>query len=88
LSRNWKLRKHYGLTPEDFDILLMKQKGACAICLKTQEQTGKILNVDHCHKTGKVRGLLCGGCNASLGVFEDSIETLQRAIAYLEVNKR
>ena len=70
-----------------------QQKGLCAICQRENTQKsrkkGEIcrLAIDHCHETGKVRGLLCGACNKGLGHFEDDIELLLTAIIYLEAHK-
>jgi uncharacterized protein YlaI len=61
----------------------VKQKGCCAICGKHQTILNKTLNVDHCHKTGKIRGLLCTNCNHGLGKFYDNAEVLKVAINYL-----
>lgn len=91
--RESRLKYEYGITSEDYDNMLLKQKGVCSICglieVKINKETGlpKRLAVDHCHKTGKVRGLLCFHCNSSLGKFQDSIELLQNAIDYLKKNK-
>lgn len=73
----------YGLTPEDYYSLLDKQGGACAIC-RGQCKTGKKLAVDHDHETGKVRGLLCTRCNVALGMFQDDMDRMAKAIAYLK----
>lgn len=76
-----KLQK-YGLTPEDFERMWEQQKGTCPICehpLKRDKST----HVDHCHETGKVRGLLCVECNHLLGRAHDSQERLSNAIQYL-----
>lgn len=61
--------KQYGLTLEDYDVLLAEQNGVCAIC-KKKCATGKRLAVDHCHQTGAIRGLLCYRCNSHLGWLE------------------
>lgn len=58
------------------------QEGLCAIC-RRQIGFTRETHVDHCHLTGKVRGLLCSGCNRALGGAEDNVETLRRMIAYL-----
>lgn len=77
------LRRRYGITVDEYEAMLKQQRGVCAICL--QECTsGKSLAVDHCHKTGKVRGLLCAACNVSLGKFKDSTALLESAIKYLK----
>ncbi len=66
-----------------WDRLFEVQHGKCAICNKTK----KLLHVDHCHETGKVRGLLCYNCNNGLGRFKDNIEFLKTAINYLTISK-
>lgn len=78
-----KLRDKYGLTLEQYGQMLSSQNGVCAICLGV-ERTGKRLAVDHCHRTGTVRGLLCFACNTALGKFSDSADLLRRAASYLE----
>jgi hypothetical protein len=62
--------------------LYKAQNGCCAICNRP-ESTDKALSLDHCHKTGEIRGLLCQGCNLGLGWFRDSPETLKAASEYL-----
>lgn len=72
--------KRYGLTVTAFEALVAAQMGQCAICgIVPQDR----MVVDHCHETGKVRGLLCRPCNAGLGIFRDSPSILEAAIAYL-----
>lgn len=79
--------QRFGLTDEDYNKLFIKQKGLCEICKKPETATlnGKIvkLAVDHDHKTGKVRGLLCKRCNLFIGHVEEDIIILQNAIDYL-----
>ena len=66
-----KTLAQYGLTPEDYDRMLAAQGGRCAICgTDNPGGQGNRLHVDHDHETGRVRGLLCQGCNARLGWFE------------------
>lgn len=85
--RNSNLQRNYGITLEDYDDMLLDQKGVCAIC-GTDDPKGKgRFHVDHCHTTGKVRGLLCHHCNVGLGHFEDNIERLLDAIEYLRAGK-
>lgn len=88
LSANIR-RKYKGMENLDcYNSILKKQNGVCAMCFKenTVTRNGKIKRfaIDHCHKTKKVRGLLCGFCNAMLGYAKDSIETLESAIRYLK----
>lgn len=79
----------YRITPVDYDTMLTEQDGGCAIC-GLPEADNKIagkyncLSVDHDHKTGKVRGLLCNQCNRGLGFLQDSSVLLRRAANYLE----
>lgn len=75
------LHRKYGVTEEWINETLDKQGNACALCSTVFEETPR---VDHDHKTGKTRGLLCHNCNTGLGQLKDSIETLKKAIAYLE----
>jgi hypothetical protein len=72
--------KRYGISPAEYDALLAKQGGACAICRKRSKQR---LCVDHCHVTGMVRGLLCKECNGALGYLRDDQASLVAALAYL-----
>ncbi len=86
------IKRKYGLTKEEYNELLKKQKSVCAICGKVDNRIMKgtvvKLNVDHCHKTGKVRGLLCNRCNSGLGLLKDDINLLNKAILYLKQNEK
>ena len=73
---------YYGLTCEDYDAIMLKQVGVCAIC-KERCITGKELAIDHDHSTNVVRGLLCNKCNQGIGFFNDNIHLLTEAINYL-----
>lgn len=85
VQRRSELKRLYGITLEEYSEIFAQQGEVCAIC-KNECQTKKSLSVDHDHKTGKVRGLLCNGCNTSIGHFKDSPDLLRRAIKYLEDN--
>lgn len=82
------LKKNYGVTLEWYRETLSKQNNACAIC--KQPEVAVIRNktislaVDHCHETGKARGLLCTKCNRGLGLFRDTPDILENAIQYLK----
>ena len=78
-----KLKREFDITVEDYEALMVKQNNVCAICEEPDPQ-GQRLAVDHNHKTGKVRGLLCGRCNKALGSFKEDPEIIEAAIAYLE----
>lgn len=83
--RKSHLKKHYGITAEQFDAMLAAQGGQCAICSEPPtDARGFRPHVDHCHASGKIRGILCGRCNKALGQFKDDASLLRRAIAYLE----
>lgn len=87
-TRKSRLRK-YGLTIEKYERLLKKQNNVCMICKGSNENlrwNGR-LAIDHCHKTGKVRGLLCDKCNKGLGQFNDDITLFKEAIKYLRKNQ-
>jgi hypothetical protein len=77
--RRTSARRTYGLTPEEYGQLFHNQNGVCAMCKER-----KTLQVDHCHSTGKIRGLLCRECNLGLGHLKDSILLLNSAIQYLQ----
>jgi hypothetical protein len=75
------IKYKYNLSVNEYLRMRQDQNELCAICNKKKK-----LVVDHCHSTGKVRGLLCGGCNKGIGCFEENIESLNGAIKYLCVS--
>lgn len=78
-----KLWRKYGVTPGEYMAMYAEQDGRCAICGIHESELPKRLHLDHCHDTGRVRGLLCAKCNTSLGQFEKEPERLLRAYEYL-----
>lgn len=76
-----RLLKRYGLSQDQFERLLLDQNGLCKIC--GQKDADRELAIDHCHATGRIRGLLCQKCNTALGLFKDNIELLRKSIIYL-----
>jgi hypothetical protein len=80
-QRKDQLKYYYGMSLADYEALLARQNGACAICKQVFAQN---LCVDHCHVTGKVRGLLCHSCNVGLGHYKDDPRLTRAATAYLE----
>lgn len=84
------LRKYKNITREDYEKLLNYHNNKCGICNREETRivrkdgTASPLSIDHDHKTGKIRGLLCNKCNRALGYFEDSITSLMNAIDYLK----
>jgi hypothetical protein len=81
---NSRLKNKYNITRDDYNEMLFNQKGCCAICDKHHTEHRRALSVDHCHTTGKVRGLLCDECNHMLGKVKDNITILKNAIKYLK----
>jgi len=84
-NRNYRkenLMKRYGISLEDYDSMLVEQGFVCAICGK-ECRKNLWLSVDHNHKNGEVRGLLCDDCNNGLAKFFDDVDLLQKAIEYL-----
>ena len=77
------LQRKYGITLADYDRMLKTQAGGCAICGRKPSKTRR-LDVDHSHKTGIVRGILCHKCNRGLAWFGDNPSTLRSAAHYLE----
>ena len=82
LDRQASRAYKYGLEPEQYKEMHKAQQGKCAIC-KEEPKTKRGLHVDHDHETGKVRGLLCHGCNVALGSFKEDVTLLNKAIEYL-----
>lgn len=86
--RNEGLRKLYGITLNEYNLMLKEQQGKCLICEKHEsELSKKRLYVDHDHITKKIRGLLCNLCNVGLGAFSENSSILEKAISYLKKNK-
>jgi len=83
-GRNTWLQQQYGIDLDTYNKMLFEQNGCCAICGLHHSEENKALAVDHCHTTGKVRGLLCINCNHMLGKAKDNVETLKAAIKYLK----
>lgn len=82
--RDGRLRSQFGITAAQYDAMLAAQGGGCAICGKgSGDGRGHRLHVDHCHRSGKVRGILCASCNLGLGKFGDDARMLKRAAEYL-----
>ncbi len=77
-----RIKRKYGLAVAEYDDLLLKQHGRCAIC-KRLPYTKKGLVVDHCHQTGAIRGILCSRCNSALGLLDDDPALLEQALEYL-----
>ncbi|WP_112468136.1 endonuclease VII domain-containing protein [Streptomyces triticisoli] len=76
-----RVKRRYGITEAERDMLVASQRGVCCICLPAPPA-----HVDHCHETGRVRGVLCFSCDAALGQFKDRPDVIRRAAAYVEGN--
>ena len=90
-NRENHLKRHYGLTLDDYDLMLVEQNGVCKLCGTSDpggRQTGRgkvdVFFVDHCHASGKVRGLLCNTCNKAIGQVGENISFFEKAILYLK----
>lgn len=86
-QRRAHLKAKYGLTVDGYEAMLAAQGGRCAIC-RRRPRDGQALHVDHDHRTGQVRGLLCFTCNAALGQLHDAPELVRRAATYLWAHRR
>ena len=82
--RNRDLKRNFGISLHEYDLMLTEQKGKCACCGTHQNELTRNLAVDHDHDTGLIRGLLCHICNTGIGKLGDNIEGLMRALNYLE----
>lgn len=91
--RDYQRQYNYDMGPEEYKARVEKQKNVCAICLREEQcinyqtKERQSLSVDHDHKTGKNRDLLCQDCNRGLGLFDDDPELLERAAQYLKRHK-
>ena len=85
-KRNAALKHSFGITLDDYNKMFNNQNGKCAICGKHQTEFKEALSVDHCHRTGKIRGLLCKNCNTALGLMKDNSKLLFEALRYLTNN--
>lgn len=77
------IKRKYGITEEEYKLLLQQQNNRCAICLK-ENKNNEPLHLDHCHSTNKVRGLLCNNCNLGIGNLQENLIIIKRAYEYLE----
>ena len=84
-NRDLVLKSKFGITQATYDAMWSAQCGRCSICLKYLTKTHQNgAHIDHCHQTGKVRGILCGPCNRGLGMLQDNAMFMQRAWSYLQ----
>jgi len=84
-NRAKKLKHRYGISIEQYEQMLIDQNYRCKICGSTDPgHKKKHFSVDHCHETGRVRGLLCANCNLTLGYVKDDVALLKSCIGYLQ----
>ncbi len=87
-TRRHGIKRKFGITLEEYDAMVLAQHGVCAACGGPPGQNSKgkpiRLAIDHCHRTGRVRGLLCANCNVAIGMVDDDIEQLEALIRYLK----
>ena len=86
-DRSYNLKRKFNMSTDDYQKMLEQQGGRCATCDKEKSSNGKRLAVDHCHTTGKIRGLLCNECNTSLGLLKENTDILQELINYINSKK-
>jgi hypothetical protein len=87
LAKDFSLRARYDIPLGTYDLLFAKQQGKCAICQSPDPGGRGDFHVDHCHQTKVIRGLLCHGCNVSLGHFQHSEDILLSAVNYLKLTE-
>ena len=89
LARSNDLKKRFGITLDEWNRMLDEQQGVCKLCsqpetkLDHRTKQPRRLAVDHCHKTGKVRALLCSDCNTAIGLLKEDVELMKKAIEYV-----
>jgi Recombination endonuclease VII len=83
-NRGYRFKAKYGMSLKDFDRMYNEQAGCCAACEDPIPRRGVGVNVDHCHETGRVRGLLCRSCNAALGMLEENVDRIEALKRYAE----
>ena len=92
-QRSYQLTRRFGISKADYEAMLLAQRGKCAICRRAERviapetEEPRALAVDHCHETGRVRGLLCYRCNVALGHLDHNEALLENAIDYLEKSR-
>jgi ferredoxin-like protein FixX len=83
-KRNTHLKAKFNITVKQFNEMLQLQNFCCAICMSPTPKGRGTFHVDHCHETGKIRGILCHDCNTGIGKLGDSLESIKKAVSYLE----
>lgn len=81
---HYSLKANYGIDADVYHSLLETQNFECAICNIGIEEVSRMFAVDHCHDSGKIRGLLCGQCNTGIGLFKENVKIFNKAISYIQ----
>ncbi len=84
-NRDWKYKQKYGISLEDYNKMFQEQNGCCAICKTHQAELKNKLSIDHCHKTERIRGLLCQKCNHAIGLLNDDPDLIESAKEYVSL---
>ena len=87
-TKTWALKSKYGLTLAQRDAIVNEQSHRCAICEEPLSDNPRLVHIDHCHATNKLRGILCSNCNHGIGKFRDSPERMFKAISYLQAHSQ
>jgi hypothetical protein len=83
--KQWRLKRNWNLTVEEFNSMINTQSNKCFICETTfSDVKGKRPNVDHCHSTGRIRKLLCTKCNTAMGLLNENVSILSKMINYIQ----
>ena len=84
--RSAYIKRTYGITAQEYDARIAAQNGKCEVCKNKPNGNGakSKLHLDHCHTTQKIRGMICGNCNAALGMAKDDLVILRALVAYME----
>lgn len=77
------IKRQYNITLEEYEQMIVEQSALCAICRTNAHKNNGSFNIDHDHKTGKVRGLLCSHCNFAVGLLKDDISVMNRMVEYV-----
>jgi hypothetical protein len=87
-ARRSYIKRTYGISLEEYDDMILSQDSKCAICKKSLiDLSGREIHIDHCHESGKIRGILCSHCNVGIGNLNDDIAILKSAIQYLSLER-
>ncbi len=93
IMKSIDLKKRFGISLEEYQTMLDSQNYVCAICTRPERTVDhrtkqvRSLAVDHCHSTGKIRGLLCSDCNMALGLLQDNEDTMKNMLSYITKQK-